>query len=1125
MKILTLPIVILCITLSCNVSKTNSAQKKQFAHRFNPMASPIHEVEKPLRGEICLNGNWQFMPVFENDIQKFTKPETFHWEETPIKIPSPWNVNAFPQGVPTSMDNGNNLDEGGDFLMYPSYPENWGNAEIGWMRKTFTLPENWQGKQHFLHFEAIAGYAKIYVNGKLAIENLDIFFPTKVNVTDFLKNGENEILVGVARASLTNDEGKYGRRKYVAGSFWGKKIAGIWQDVYLFSYPETYISDVFVKPDVANKKLEFELTIQNSANKPITISVGGNISKWINLAGEGTIEAPVQKGELGSPLINIDFSKPVQIEANSTAKVTLEKEINNELNYWTPETPNLYGAVLQLKAGNEIIDNKYERFGWRQFTIKCEQLLLNGEPIVLKGDSWHFMGIPQMTRRYAWGWYKMLKDANANAVRLHAQPYPSFYLDVADEMGICVLDETAIWSSDGGPKMDSEEYWKHCRGHVESMVLRDRNHPSVFGWSVCNETLPVAIHVFHAPESIVQRQVDEINEWVALTQKLDPTRDWISGDGETLRKTNLPTIIGHYGGENALKEWSSQGMPWGVGETGMAYYGTPRQIAKVNGDRAYESQLGRMEGLATEAYDLIGKQLKYNASYTSVFNVIWYGLKPLEIGLGDVSKKSTPEDGIFFPAYKEGIPGVQPERIGPYSTTINPGYDVNLPLYKPWPLFHAVKAAFAEPVEGFKVEEKIMVESKIESIDEAIEEVVFFSGIEKSPLKEKLASMGMHFTDKPVIAEKTLVVIDGKNPAKGKEAKPVVNQVMEAGGKVIVLGVSEETVNTLNKILPVPIELTNRKATSFIKKEEDVFVKWFGNKDFYFTEMVKSPVMDFGLSGKLVEDGQVILEACNTDWSGWNYRPEFLKTATTYRSELEEKPEGAALVKYQQENGTLYLSSINLLSVKESGARILKRMISNLGVVFKSVDLSSTLAIDKKGRFAKALFCGAFDASKLNLEQMAGKEFIAKNREPQLGGQEKGKFWEVVEVDENGAFDFRNIGLSEHLENSVAYLSFWIYSPRSLVNLLAEPDMPRVDMVMGADDGFVLYLNGKETYVDDKPGGWVKDEYVLEQLPLDKGWNHLLVKSTQLGHDWKFSAYLKSDNKTFLQELSSALEN
>ena len=97
-----------------------------------------------------------------------------------------------------------------------------------------------------------------------------------------------------------------------------------------------------------------------------------------------------------------------------------------------------------------------------------------------------------MTRRYAWAWYTALKAANCNAARLHAQPFPRFYMDMADEMGICILGETGLWSSDGGPKIDSEEYWTNAVEHIRRYIKRDRNHASIFGWSVCNLSL---IHI------------------------------------------------------------------------------------------------------------------------------------------------------------------------------------------------------------------------------------------------------------------------------------------------------------------------------------------------------------------------------------------------------------------------------------------------------------------------------------------------------------------------------------------------------------------------------------------------------------------------------------------------------
>ena len=174
--------------------------------------------------------------------------------------------------------------------------------------------------------------------------------------------------------------------------------------------------------------------------------------------------------------------------------------VKEKLEYWTPKTPNLYGLVLEVQESKKKVDCKYQRFGWRQWTFDGTRQCLNGKPIELRGDSWHFQGIPQMTRRYPWTWYTAIKDANGNAVRLHAQVYPRFYMEMADEMGICVLSETSNWASDGGPKFDSNEFWENSDDHLKRLILRDRNYPSVFGWSLTNENHPIIMNVFNRPD-------------------------------------------------------------------------------------------------------------------------------------------------------------------------------------------------------------------------------------------------------------------------------------------------------------------------------------------------------------------------------------------------------------------------------------------------------------------------------------------------------------------------------------------------------------------------------------------------------------------------------------------------
>ena len=1043
----------------------------KYPYVFNPVGSIVDDTEKPGRDAICLNGLWQFMPVYETDITLFVKPQAFHWETTAIKIPCPWNINSFAQG------------DGGDFTTYPSYPKDWEKATMGWMRKEFTLPSTWKAKQVILDFEAIAGFAKIYVNGQLAGENLDIFFPTRLDVTSLLKEGTNEIVIGVAKASLTDVPGPYGRRNYVAGSFWGQHIAGIWQDVWLLALPELAVSDVFIQPDVQNDYLNLAVTIKNQTAKTQVFNLNAAVRRWEKQGNNDVLEGPLSNGILKEEVLKIDYPKKISLKSGDSIVVNLGRKTDGKLETWTPETPHLYGAIVSLADNkNQVLDAKYTRFGWRQFTIHGQELLLNGKPIVLKGDSWHFMGVPQMTRRYAWGWFTMLKDANANAVRLHAQPYPSFYLDVADEMGICVLPETGIWSSDGGPKMDSEDYWSYCRKHVKEMILRDRNHPAVFGWSVCNETLPVIINVFRAPESIVQKQINEINEWVKIVRKNDPTRDWISGDGEDMRPTDLPVVIGHYGDESSMRKWSSEGKPWGVGETGMGYYGTPRQISVINGNRAYESQLGRMEGLAIEASDLIGKQQQYKASYTSVFNIVWYGLKPLEFGLRDTTRAPLPEDGIFFPPFREGVPGMQPERLGPYTSTINPGYDPNLPLYSPWPMFDAIKAINATPPIPFSIENKNIREAIIEK-PVPISEAAILSSSESS-LKEQWQELGIPLVEVTKKSIPSLLIVDGNHPPTDLSSKQVIDACLNKGGTILVWGVSPESKDQLNMLLPYPLELTERKATSFVKKSDDMFIRSLENKDYYFTELTHQPVMQYGLSGEIVRQGKVILEACNTDWSKWNSRPEYLKTAAVYRSEREAKPEGAALVKVISGKGQLYLTSIDLRQLKSEGETLLRTMLANLGLTLKDIPFNTRRALASDGSLERAV--------------------LLNDKNP-----------EAAQADMQGFMNLSRLpGVGQ--DDKTVNLSFWIFSPRSLVNLLVEPDMPKLNLIVEGQTEVSIYINDIIVAMTGKK---------LENMPLEKGWNHILLRFERdlSSREWRAKVQLSSDNQSFFQQLKSSV--
>lgn len=1050
-------------------------KSKVFTNKFAPQEGLINKYEKPIRDELCLNGYWQFMPLnlpseLSLDIIPNEILPIYNWEETLIKVPSPWNVNSFTNG------------EGGDFRSYPSYPETWDKANCGWLKKEIMIPNDWSNNRIILHFEAIAGHTKIFVNGKSVIENDDSFLPFNVDVTEYVKPGENTtILVWVANQQVFEKQANYGRREHIAGSFWGSHISGIWQDVYLQKVPEIGVKDVFIKPNLKKDILEIEVLINNGSNCNVNISLNSQIFKWLNKVNDTLLDRPNIDFELSEELLTSDDE--FELDSNKITKVNIVIPVNKKLALWSHNEPNLHSLMLNIYVEGKLIDIKYERFGYRSFEIKKNQLYLNDEKIQIKGDSWHFMGVPQMTRRYAYAWYKMLKDANANGVRLHAQVYPRFYLDMADEMGICVLDETAIWWSDHRTNMESELYWSRAKKHVSGMIKRDKNNPSVFGWSVCNETLEVAQMVHHAPKHLVRRNVQEINKWVDITSKTDPTRTWISGDGELFPFTNLPTRIYHYVDPIHLKMLSILRKPWGVGETGMAYFGTPAQISKFNGDRAFESQQGRMEGIAAEAFEQIKLQRNLKATYVSIFNVVWYGLKPLPFGLSDDSKAPTLKDGIFFTDYIEGLPGYQPERIGPYSSTLNPGYDGSIELYQPWPLFDAVKAGYSDNYKSFENKWHKKKDTTVKKPKhKTIQSVVWLSEKEESINRSKFEKLGIKF--EKLNNNKQLIIIDGVNPPIKNDVIRKLKNSLNTGSNVLVWQTTKDAKKIIESLLDKDIQIFERDATSYLVSKPHPIINNQSHKSLYFSEVAEKAVSNYTLGGDF-SNSDVILTACDTDWRKWNYQGEAIKTAMVYRSEKEFKHPSPVIVKQDVGNGELILSTLDIFSIPMVGVDITLKMLNNLGISIKKTSLNNkAIGLNYKLKNAQLIECHK------GSNKIISEKIVSSNI-------------------------FGTIKIDALKTKSDYYLKFSIFSPRSLTDLLIEPGTPKLDMSI---NGLISDVLVNESIVKkDINSNKVK----VSGLPLEKGWNDLLIK---LENDTKLQLKFSCSKKSFLKVMDSIIE-
>ncbi|MBS1606176.1 MAG: glycoside hydrolase family 2 [Bacteroidetes bacterium] len=1002
---------VLLLTLSTRAQRVQyaaRAQHLQYTGPFAPSTGHFHPAEAPYRQSICLNGNWQFQPIplpsnFKEGIDAtptLPKP-TDDWDKTPIRIPSPWNVNSF----------ADRQGQGGDFCTYPSYPKSWATIKMAWLKKDFTIPSDWKGKRISLYFEALAGDASIIVNGKPAGHKFDIFLPFSIDITDLVNYGKNnEVRIGIRKPSLFDRKGQYGRRPYQAGSFWGQHIAGIWQDVYVEALPPVRITNTYIRPLLDSNTLRADITITNETTTAQTLTLSGDIYRWLpaklpdpstNLSTTVTLSFPAQN---------------ITIPPNSTINQTLSITVNNQLQKWSPDTPNLYGLVAYLSlpraktTKEKKLDASYTRFGWRQTRLKDGQFLLNNQPFTLKGDSWHFLGIPQMTRRYAWAWFTALHDAHLNAVRLHAQPYPQFYLDIADEMGILVLDETAVWASDGGPKLDDPDFWQDSRDQLQQQLLRDRNHPSVFGWSVSNEVKPVIRNVMHGPQSMMDTLLNNFTQWAAICKRLDPTRPWISADGEDDGDGRLPLYIVHYGGTDAMDRARRSGKPWGVGEAGNAYYATPQQVAGTNGARAYQSFLGRMEGVATSSWSSLMAQRSRDAVYRSVFNLVWYGLQPLPLGMKDTTKPPTLDDGIFFTSFKEGQPGVQPERLGPYCTTLNPGYDPSLPLYLTWPLFDAIKDA---------------------------------SSPSPSPQFTPRSPATTTQTPIPTPDIPASLVVDATQTIPTEK----IRQTLSKGGTVLILGLNPANINEVNHFLPSPLTLTPRTASSLDIVTPDPITKNIAAADLYFSELRPPEIITNGI--ETTPNSIIILQACNTDWLKWNKQPEYAKTAMVLRSERESKPSGACLIRIPADGGNLLLSTLPANPHLQKAQQLIEKIETNSGA---RTDTTATTLLQPNGDLTP---------------------------------------------------DLRNLQPSGKKDQ--AWLDLWISSPRSLEDLLSEPDIPVVDLQTTKET--------LEVRLNDKP--------VTGHLRLLQGWNHFRILLQQTPDGYTFTGRLTSNHPEFLKTLSA----
>lgn len=351
-----------------------------------------------------------------------------------------------------------------------------------WYRKHFTPDAALKGKKLFLHFEAIMGKSKVFVNGKLLTEHFGGYLPVIADVTDVLDwNGDNVIAVWADNS----DDPSYppGKAQDVLDYTY---FGGIYRDCWLIAHNNVFITDpnyenevaggglfvAFGKVSDALAEVQLKIHVRNATKNPFSGRV-----EYMLLQPDGTEVARL--------------SDKIQVKAGRATTVSDRMPVKQPM-LWTPSTPTLYNLLVRVldKEGN-VIDGYRRRIGIRSIEFKGKDgFYLNGRPYgkPLIGANRHqdFAVVGNaVANGIHWRDAKKLKDVGMEIIRNAHCPQDPAFMDACDELGLFVIVNTPGWQFWN----DAPEFAQRVYSDIRNVVRRDRNHPSVWLWEpILNET-------------------------------------------------------------------------------------------------------------------------------------------------------------------------------------------------------------------------------------------------------------------------------------------------------------------------------------------------------------------------------------------------------------------------------------------------------------------------------------------------------------------------------------------------------------------------------------------------------------------------------------------------------------
>ncbi len=486
----------------------NTEEPRASFYHFNN--NSLTDSPHDLSNYQSLNGTWKFhwsAKPSDRPIDFYAETfDTSQWDD--INVPSDWQMKGYGYPIYTNIE-------------YP-FPKNapfipHDNNPVGSYKRKFYLNKDWTSKEVFLHFGGVNSAFYLWINGEKVGYSEGSKTPAEFNITPYIHEGENDMAVEVYRwcdGSYLEDQ-----------DFW--RLSGIERDVTLY----------------ATNSISFQNVISKASLDTETYSKGAlELDVWLN--------HPKTKQNL---MVEAEVLNGTSVIASLSGEIKVGNEGQNHLQLkkngisiepWSAESPKLYDLNIKLKDTNgKQWDATKLKIGFRTSEIKNGQLLVNGQPILLKGvnrHEHHPINGHVVSRESMIKDIKNFKKYNINAVRTSHYPNDPLWYQLCDQYGIYVIDEANIEShgygyNKGETLAQDPQFQEMHLNRIQRMVKRDVNHPSVIIWSMGNEAgsgnnfvIPYHwIHEFDSSRPVHYERAGRANDSIHYQGRITDIISWM----------------------------------------------------------------------------------------------------------------------------------------------------------------------------------------------------------------------------------------------------------------------------------------------------------------------------------------------------------------------------------------------------------------------------------------------------------------------------------------------------------------------------------------------------------------------------------------------------------------------